>query len=169
MIVMGIDPGFARIGYGILNYENDKYKVIEYGSITTEAGIKFSRRLYKIADELEKLLQKYKVDAVAIEDLFFNTNTKTAINVAQARGVILYILEKNSINIFEYTPLQIKQALVGYGRADKIQIMNMVKSDLHLEKMPKLDDTTDALAMAICHCSCCGCLNIEERISKKKI
>lgn len=167
MIVMGIDPGYGRTGYGILEYNKNKYKVIEYGSITTQAGVEFSKRLLKIAQELEMLLCKYSIDAVSIEKLFFNTNTKTAIDVAQARGVMLYILEKNNVAIYEYTPLQIKQALVGYGRADKIQIMNMVKGYLNLQNMPKLDDTTDALAMAICHCNCSGSLDIEKRIRGK--
>lgn len=167
MIVMGIDPGYARLGYGILEYSKNKYKVIEYGSITTQAGVALSKRLYKIYLDLDNLLNKYRIDCASIEKLFFNTNTKTAIDVAQARGVVLATLEKNAVNVFEYTPLQIKQALVGYGRADKIQIMNMVKKYLKLENMPKLDDTTDALAMAICYCNSCGCLNIEERISKK--
>lgn len=167
MVVMGIDPGYGRTGYGILDYSGNKYKVIEYGSITTQAGESFPKRLYKIAEELELLLSKYNVEAVSIEKLFFNTNTKTAIDVAQARGVMLYILEKNNVAIYEYTPLQIKQALVGYGRADKIQIMNMVKGYLNLQDMPKLDDTTDALAMAICHCNCSGSLDIEKRIRRK--
>lgn len=164
MIVMGIDPGYAIVGYGILDYSKNKYRVIEYGSITTKAGNPLSKRLYKISEDLEKLLDKYKIEAASIEELFFNTNTKTAIDVAQARGVILTTLEKNAIPIFEYTPLQVKQALVGYGRADKLQMKSMVKSYLNLENMPKLDDTTDALAMAVCHCSSCGCLNLNSRI-----
>ncbi|MNI59506.1 Crossover junction endodeoxyribonuclease RuvC [compost metagenome] len=113
------------------------------------------KRLLKISEELEEIVKRYNVDAAAIEELFFNTNTKTAINVAQARGVILNSLEKNTISIFEYTPLQVKQALVGYGRADKLQMKSMVKSFLNLETMPKLDDTTDALAIAICHAHSC--------------
>lgn len=163
MIILGIDPGYAIVGYGIIDYSKNKYRVIEYGSITTEAGLTLSKRLNKIAIELEEIIKKYNIDAASIEELFFNTNTKTAINVAQARGVILNILEKNAITIFEYTPLQVKQALVGYGRAEKLQMKNMVKSFLNLEKMPKLDDTTDALAIAICHSHSC---RFNDRVSK---
>lgn len=152
MIVLGIDPGYARVGYGIIEYSKNQYKVIEYGSITTEAGVPIPKRLLKLQDELKEITKKYNIDAASVEELFFNTNTKTAINVAQARGVIVTALESSNIPVFEYTPLQIKQALVGYGRADKEQIKRMVKEYLKLEKMPRLDDTTDALAIAICHC-----------------
>ncbi|MEG1705496.1 MAG: crossover junction endodeoxyribonuclease RuvC [Clostridia bacterium] len=151
MIVLGIDPGFGRIGYGIIDYNKNKYKVIEYGCITTDAGLLFSKRLNKIEKDLINICSKYKIDVASVEELFFNTNIKTGIQVAEARGVILNTLENLNIEIAEYTPLQIKQALVGYGRADKLQIKSMVKSFLNLETMPKLDDTTDALAMAICH------------------
>lgn len=151
MLILGIDPGFARVGFGIIKYDNNKYITLEYGSITTKAGETLPARLKKIAEDLQEIIDKYKIDEASIEDLFFNTNIKTGIQVAEARGVILYILEKNNIPITSYTPLQVKQALVGYGRADKHQIMDMVKRLLKLEKMPKLDDTTDALAIAICH------------------
>lgn len=151
MIVIGIDPGFGRVGYGIIDYNKNKYRVMEYGSITTEAGVKFSKRLNKIEKDLQSICSKYKIDAASVEELFFNTNIKTGIQVAEARGVILNTLENLNIDIYEYTPLQIKQAIVGYGRADKLQIKSMVKKYLNLETMPKLDDTTDALAMAICH------------------
>lgn len=151
MIVLGIDPGFGRVGYGIIDYNKNKYRVMEYGSITTEAGLKFSKRLNKIQKDLESICNKYEIDVASVEELFFNTNIKTGIQVAEARGVILNTLENLGIEICEYTPLQIKQALVGYGRADKLQIKSMVKKYLNLENMPKLDDTTDALAMAICH------------------
>lgn len=151
MVVLGIDPGFGRIGYGIIDYNKNKYKVIEYGCITTEAGCNFSKRLNKIEKDLTNICSRYKIEVASVEELFFNTNIKTGIQVAEARGVILNTLENLSIEIAEYTPLQIKQALVGYGRAEKIQIKNMVKTYLNLETMPKLDDTTDALAIAICH------------------
>ena len=162
MIVLGIDPGFARVGYGIIEYKSSKYRVMEYGSITTEAGETFSSRLKKVSEDLTEIIGKYKIDVAAIESLFFNTNTKTAINVAQARGVILCTLEIAGIEIAEYTPLQAKQALVGYGRADKLQMKEMVKRFLKLESMPKLDDTTDALAMAICHTHSCKYREIEK-------
>lgn len=151
MIILGIDPGFARLGYGVIDYTNGKYKVLEYGTISTEAHTKLEERLMKINLDLKEIISRYKVEASSIEELFFNTNTKTAIHVAEARGVILYTLAEANIEIFEYTPLQVKQALVGYGRADKIQIKEMVKSYLKLSSMPKLDDTTDALALAVCH------------------
>ena len=155
MYILGIDPGFGRVGYGIIEYRNNKYRPVEYGCITTQAGERLSLRLKKIAEDLEEIISRYNLDAAAVEDLFFNTNLKTGIQVAEARGVILYTLEKNNIPISEYTPLQVKQALIGYGRADKLQIMSMVKDMLKLEKMPKLDDTTDALAIAICHANSC--------------
>lgn len=151
MIILGIDPGFGRVGYGIIEYNKNKYRVIEYGSITTEAGLGFCKRLNKIEKDLQSICVRYSIDAASVEKLFFNTNITTGIQVAEARGVILNTLENLNIEVYEYTPLQIKQAIVGYGRADKIQIKNMVKNYLNLETMPKLDDTTDALAIAICH------------------
>lgn len=151
MIVLGIDPGFGRVGYGIIEYSKNKYRVIEYGSITTDADMKFSKRLNKIEKDLVSVCSRYTIDVASVEKLFFNTNISTGIQVAEARGVILNTLENLNIDVAEYTPLQIKQALVGYGRADKLQIKSMVKSFLKLEVMPKLDDTTDALAIAICH------------------
>ncbi len=151
MIVLGIDPGFGRVGYGVINYVNNKYKAIEYGCISTEPNSNFPKRLRKIELDLREIISRYKIDAASIEDLYFNTNSKTAIKVAEARGVILNTLESLNIPIFEYTPLQAKLAIVGYGRAEKMQVKNMVKQFLNLEKMPKLDDTTDALAIAICH------------------
>lgn len=151
MYILGIDPGFGRVGYGIIEYKYNKYRVLEYGCITTPTGEALSSRLKKIHDDLQEVISRYNIDAAAVESLFFNTNITTGIQVAEARGVILYCLEKNDIKINEYTPLQVKQALVGYGRAEKTQIKKMVKEMLKLEKMPKLDDTTDALAIAICH------------------
>ena len=151
MIILGIDPGFARLGYGIIDYTNGKYKVLEYGTITTPAHTELAERLKKINIDLNEVISKYNIDAASIEELFFNTNSKTAIHVAEARGVILYTLAASNIQIFEYTPLQVKQALVGYGRADKHQVMEMVKKNLKLKTMPKLDDTADALALAISH------------------
>ena len=135
----------------LFEYRNNKYRPVEYGSITTEAGEELSTRLKRIYEDLEEIISRYNIDAAAVESLFFNTNITTGIQVAEARGVILLTLQKHNIEINEYTPLQVKQALIGYGRADKIQIKHMVKELLKLEKMPKLDDTTDALAIAICH------------------
>lgn len=155
MIVLGIDPGFGRVGYGVIQFVRNKYHVLEYGCITTEANSDFPKRLQKIEKDLEDIISRYKIDAASIEELYFNTNSKTAIKVAEARGVILNTLVRNEIDIFEYTPLQAKLAIVGYGRADKVQVKKMVQQFLGLEKMPKLDDTTDALAIAICHTHNC--------------
>lgn len=151
MKVLGIDPGFGRVGYGVIEYSKNKYRAIEYGCISTTQDMPFPQRLNKIENDLQEIISRYKIDAASIEDLFFNTNTKTAIKVAEARGVILNTLVKANIPIYEYTPLQAKMAIVGYGRAQKNQVKDMVKYFLNLEKMPRLDDTTDALAIAICH------------------
>ena len=151
MLVLGIDPGYAIVGYGVLNYAQSRFKAIEYGAITTEAGTKFSNRITKIYDGIEYLINKHKPDALAIEKLYFNTNTTTAIDVAQARGVILLAAAKRSVPVYEYTPLQVKQSVVGYGRAQKAQVQQMVTSFLNLKKVPKPDDVADALAVAICH------------------
>ncbi len=151
MRILGIDPGFAITGFSIIDYVGNKFKLITSGAILTEAHTSFPSRLKKIYTELNEIIDKYKPDAMAIEELFFNNNAKTAINVAQARGVILVVAKLNNVPIYEYTPLQVKQAVVGYGRADKIQVQRMVKMILHEEKLPKLDDTTDSMAMAICH------------------
>ena len=151
MIILGIDPGYAIVGYGVLKYKDGKFTALEYGSIITEAGTDFSGRLLKIHKGMEELIKRHSPDFVAVEELFFNKNTKTAMNVSQARGVILLSGALNGTAVFEYTPLQVKQAVCGYGRADKNQVQQMVKLLLNLEKIPKPDDTADALAVAICH------------------
>ena len=151
MRILGIDPGFAITGFSIIDYEGNKFKLITSGAILTEAHTSFPLRLEQIYNQLNQIIIDYKPDAMAIEELFFNNNAKTAINVAQARGVILVTAKLNKVPIYEYTPLQVKQAVVGYGRADKMQVQRMVKMILHEENLPKLDDTTDSIAMAICH------------------
>lgn len=151
MIVLGIDPGYAIVGYGVIEYNGNKFRVLEYGSIETKAGSEFSDRLLKIHYGMEDLIKRFSPDAVAVEELFFNTNTKTALKVAHARGVVLLSGALSTAEVFEYTPLQVKQAVCGYGRADKNQVQQMVKVLLNLEKVPKPDDTADALAVAICH------------------
>lgn len=152
MIVMGIDPGLATVGFGIVHSVVGKdMKAVEYGAVLTEAGMKVEDRLLEIYENVDELCKTFRPDAAAVEKLYFNTNEKTAINVSQARGVIILALRKNNVPIFEYTPLQIKQALTGYGRAEKKQIMYMVKTILKLHEEPKPDDTADALAAAICH------------------
>lgn len=151
MRILGIDPGFAIVGVGVLDYEGNRFKVVDYGAITTQAGEDMFDRLKKIYDELTEILRRVKPDAMAIEELFFNSNQKTAINVAQARGVLVLAAKNCEIPVFEYTPLQVKQAVVGYGRADKGQVQQLTKAILNLETVPKPDDTADALAIAICH------------------
>ena len=151
MRILGIDPGFAIVGVGVIDYEGNRFGVVEYGAITTKAGEDMFDRLKKIYDETVEVIERVKPDAMAIEELFFNNNQKTAINVAQARGVILVVGCRKNVPTYEYTPLQIKQSVVGYGRADKIQVQKMVKAILKVDKLPKLDDTTDSMAAAICH------------------
>ena len=151
MIILGIDPGIAIVGYGVIEYKNGLFRTLAYGAITTPAHTSFESRLKTVYDDLDEIIKKYKPDDMAVEELFFNNNPKTAIAVAEARGVILLCAMKNGVNIQEYTPLQVKQSVVGYGRAEKKQVMLMVNSILGLKNGPKLDDTADALAIAICH------------------
>lgn len=151
MKILGIDPGYAIVGYGVITYDNMRFVTLDHGAIQTDAKLMFNRRLKIIYDELCVILERHKPDAVSIEKLFFQNNQKTAIDVAQARGVTLLACENAGVPCFEYTPLQVKQAVVGYGRAPKPQVMEMTKRLLKLNAMPKLDDTCDALAVAICH------------------
>jgi len=151
MRILGIDPGFAITGYSVIDYVGNKFNLVTSGAIQTKAGESFPIRLLKLNDDLENIIDEYNPDAISVEELFFNNNVKTAINVAQARGVILVVGCKKNIPTYEYTPLQIKQAVVGYGRADKLQVQKMVKAILGVENLPKLDDTTDSMAAAICH------------------
>ena len=156
MRILGIDPGFAIVGIGVIDYEGNRFTPVKYGKIETTAGLPLSSRLKTIHELLNAWILETKPDVVAIEELFFNTNTKTAISVAQARGVIMLTCTLNNLEVYEYTPLQVKQAVVGYGRAEKIQVQKMVKSLLNLEKIPKPDDTADALAVAVCHANNSG-------------
>lgn len=151
MRILGIDPGYAILGYGIVDKTGNRFKVIDYGSVTTDAGERMPERLKHLYYSLMEIIDEYRPDEAAVEELFFNTNTKTAIKVGQARGVAILACANSGINIEEYTPLQIKQALTGYGRADKKQVQLMVKTILNLREVPKPDDTADALAAAICH------------------
>ncbi len=151
MRILGIDPGYAIIGYGVIDYEGGKFKVVDYGKVTTPAGLPLSKRLKSIYDGMTSIFEAYKPEVMAVEELFFNTNVKTAIAVGHARGVILLSAENAGVPLYEYTPLQIKQAVAGYGRADKNQVQQMVKMFLKLKEVPKPDDTADALAVAICH------------------
>lgn len=151
MRILGIDPGYAILGYGIIDMKGNSFKPCKYGAITTPADMEMTDRLKCIYSELTELIAEYEPDTAAIEELFFNTNVKTAIMVGQARGVAILACANSGMSISEYTPLQIKQALVGYGRAEKKQVQMMVKSILNLNSVPKPDDTADALAAAICH------------------
>lgn len=151
MIIMGIDPGFAITGYGVVKYEGNRFSVIDYGAVTTEATMKMSERLLHLHESLKELINRHKPDAVSIEELFFNKNIKTALNVGHGRGVALLTAAQSGIPVFEYTPLQVKQSVVGYGRAEKAQVQQMVKVLLNLSTVPKPDDVADALAVAICH------------------
>ncbi|MBQ8208451.1 MAG: crossover junction endodeoxyribonuclease RuvC [Clostridia bacterium] len=151
MVILGIDPGLAIVGWGVVEYKGSKFRTIDYGAITTPKEMNTQQRLKKIYDDLADIIRKYRPEQVAIEELFFNTNTTTGIRVSEARGVILLICEQAHMGIFEYTPLQVKQAVVGYGRAEKKQVITMVTMLLGLAEPPKPDDTADALAIAICH------------------
>lgn len=152
MRILGIDPGVALTGYGLIDYEDDsRIKVVEYGKIETNNNMKKSLRLYQIHNELSMIISLYKPDTIAIEELFFNKNSKTVISVGEARGVIILTCIQNGLNVYEYTPLQVKQAITGYGKADKLQIQNMIKMLLKLDEIPKPDDVADALAVAVCH------------------
>ena len=151
MRILGIDPGFAITGYSIIDYIGNKFNLIDSGAVTTKAGEPFPERLSKLYTDINLIIDEYKPDAISVEELFFNNNVKTAINVAQARGIILVAGCQKNVATYEYTPLQVEQAVVGYGRADKIQVQKMVKTILKVEKLPKLDDITDSMAIAICH------------------
>lgn len=164
MLVLGIDPGYAIIGYGLIDTDGMVPK--SYGVIRTDAGIPIEDRLSEIYDNINELLRKFRPDHAAIEKLYFNTNEKTAINVSQARGVIVLACAKCGVKIHEYTPLQVKMSVVGYGRAEKKQVMDMTRRLLRLKSIPRPDDAADALALALCHANSSGSLlmNIGDRV-----
>ncbi len=151
MVILGIDPGYAIVGYGALSFDRMRFRVIGYGAITTEAGTPFEQRLLTIDNQLTLLIRKVKPDAISLEKLYFYSNKTTGIPVAEARGVILLRACKEGVPVFEYTPMQVKQSVVGYGKAEKRQVMEMTRVLLGLKDLPKPDDAADALAMAICH------------------
>ena len=151
MRILGIDPGIATVGFGVIESEHGRQRYVSCGVITTPPGIPLSERLDQIYTDLEELTAAFKPDAAAIEELFFNTNITTGIAVAHGRGVILLALRRGGIPIYEYTPLQVKQAVVGYGRAEKRQVIDMVKRILNMKNAPKPDDAADAVAIALCH------------------
>jgi len=151
MTILGIDPGYATVGFGIIEGDRGRQKLIQYGAIRTPAGGAFAPRLKQIFDDTCLLIEQFSPDAIAIEELFFNKNEKTAMQVSHARGVLLLAGESMRVPLFEYTPLQVKQAVTGYGRAEKQQMMEMVRRHLGLNQVPKPDDAADALAVALCH------------------
>ena len=154
--MFGIDPGYAIVGWGAISFRANSYKALGFGSVETQAHTDFNQRLEYIYDELYAILKRCRPDALAIEKLFFQTNKTTAIKVAQARGVTLLAAQKLRIPIYEYTPLQVKTAVAGYGKAKKPQVMEMTRRLLNLSEVPKPDDTADALAIAICHAQAAG-------------
>ena len=151
MVILGIDPGIATVGFGVIAAANGRSGPIEYGAIITKPHQLLETRLCEIHDAVTELIRRHKPDCMAIEELFFNVNVKTAVDVCHGRGVILLAAAKQGLDIYEYTPLQIKQSVVGYGRAEKQQVMYMTRLLLGLDEVPKPDDTADALACAICH------------------
>lgn len=168
MRILGIDPGYAIVGYGIVEYDGFRFDTVAYGAITTPTDKTFPERLKMIYDDLSFIIKKYHPEHLSIEKLYFNTNTTTAIDVAQARGAILLCATENDMPIFEYTPLQVKQAITGYGRAEKQQVMEMIKRFLSLNAIPKPDDTADALAVAVCHGHSVGNLVGKLNVEAKK-
>lgn len=149
--ILGIDPGYAIVGFGVVDYNGRNFTPLEYGAILTEAHTPFTQRLNAIHTDMEFIFEKFRPDCMAIEKLFFTSNQKTAIDVAQARGISVLSAAKRSVPVFEYTPLQVKSAVVGYGKAEKKQVMEMTRQILGLAQIPKPDDAADALALAVCH------------------
>ena len=151
MRILGIDPGYATIGFGLVEADRGQLHMVTYGAITTPAGLPLSKRLYQIGTDMEDLIGQLKPDVISIEELFFNTNITTGIAVAHGRGVILYAAERCGIPLYEYTPSQVKMAVTGYGKAEKRQVMDMTRRLLKLPSIPRPDDAADALGLAICH------------------
>lgn len=151
MRILGIDPGYATIGFGLVETQRAQVRMVTYGAITTPAGLPLSKRLFQIGTDMEELIRRLKPDEIAVEELFFNTNITTGIAVAHGRGVLLYAAEKSGVPLHEYTPSQVKLAVTGYGKAEKRQMMEMTKRLLNLKAVPRPDDAADALALAICH------------------
>ncbi len=156
MIVLGLDPGYAIVGYGVIDYSGNRFKVLDFGAITTDKDTPFLTRLEQIYDGMNYIIDKWKPQAMSVEKLFFNTNTTTAIQVAEARGCCLLAAAQKNIEVAEYTPIQVKQSVTGYGRAEKMQVMEMTRMLLGLDHIPKPDDAADALAIAICHAHTSG-------------
>jgi crossover junction endodeoxyribonuclease RuvC len=156
LLILGIDPGLARVGFGLVEKNGNKFSVVKFGTITTSSSKTDIARLQIIHEKIQDIISRFNPEQMAVEELFFSKNVKTAIRVGQARGVILLSGSEADIKVAEYTPLQIKQAVVGYGKAKKHQVQKMVKALLNLKKIPKSDDAADALAVSICHGHCYG-------------
>ena len=165
MVILGVDPGLAIVGWGVIDYTANRFKTIAYGSIQTPAGMPTEKRLLAIYRELSAIMDRYKPEQMAVEELFFTNNITTGIRVAEARGIVLMAGEERGIAMSEYTPPQVKQAVVGYGKADKKQVIEMVTRILNLPAPPKPDDTADALAIAICHAHS-GCSRLADYYNK---
>ena len=151
MRVLGIDPGVATVGFGVVDFQRGAHRLVRYGVITTPAGLPLSRRLLQISEDMGELIGQFKPDEAAVEELFFTKNITTGIAVAHGRGVILLELERSGIPVYEYTPMQVKQAVAGYGGADKRQVMLMTQRLLRMREVPRPDDAADAIAIALCH------------------
>jgi len=151
MIILGIDPGYAILGYGVIEYQSSRHRLITFGTVETGKEMPLPMRLKTIHERLSEIIEEYSPRVCAIEELYFSSNQKTAIKVGEARGAAILACAQAGLSVFEYTPLQIKQALTGYGRADKHQIQEMVRQILGLDRAPRPDDAADAVAAAICH------------------
>jgi len=167
MVILGIDPGYATVGYGVIRTDRGRFQPLEHGAIVTRPEENFNRRLEIIYDALITVIERWKPDSVSIEKLYFQNNQKTAIGVAEARGVILLAAQKAKLEIYEYTPLQVKMAVTGYGQAHKPQVMEMTRRLLCLKEIPKPDDAADALALAICQGQAAGSALRRSMISLK--
>lgn len=164
MVILGIDPGVATIGFGLIRAERGRNTLLQYGVITTPPGIPLSERLLQISNDMAQLIETFQPDEMAVEELFFSKNITTGIAVAHGRGVILLEAEKRGIPVFEYTPMQVKQSVVGYGKAEKRQVMLMTQRLLNMKEIPRPDDAADALAIAICHSRAATSLLNTERV-----
>lgn len=151
MRILGIDPGIATVGFGVVDSDRVSHRLIKCGVITTPAHTSLSSRLNQIFDDMDELIENFRPDCLSVEELFFNTNITTGISVAHGRGVILLSAYRKNVPVYEYTPLQVKQAVVGYGRAEKKQVMDMVRRICNLSAVPRPDDAADAVALALCH------------------
>lgn len=168
MVILGIDPGIATIGFGLIQSEKNQSKMLRYGVISTAAGLPLAERLLQISEDMQSLLSQFKPEEIAVEELFFSKNVTTGISVAHGRGVILLEAQRFAVPIYEYTPNQVKQAVTGYGKAEKQQVMSMTQKLLKLSKIPRPDDAADALAIALCHSRASSSLLNQDRVFDPK-